>query len=188
MLSAVTSSNAQAVASPPKAPDAAQVFKQLDTNNKGYLNASDLASALVTISPQGAQLSADDAQAKAEADLARMDMDSDGQVTLDEFKAAEPPAPPAGSQAQTGAGTAGSAPPPSGGGAPAAGASSSQSYEPEDTNQDGTVTEQERQAYAAKHPSGKHEGSGATTAAESPTASRSATQAVDAYETIANAA
>lgn len=177
-LSITTSSSARSAtpAAAPKAPDPAELFKQLDTDQKGYITASDLVSAKVSLSPEGTQLSDAEAQAKAEAAIKRMDSDSDGKVTEQEFTAAAPSKPPAGGKPQ---GT-----PPAGGGggggkagAAASGSSSSETYDAADANEDGTVTEQERQAYQAKHPP----------VSEAAARDRRASEAVEAYEAVATA-
>lgn len=181
LSSTLSSSSASALRAPPKAPDLTQVFNDLDTDQKGYLTVSDLASAVVNISSQGSQLSADDAQAQAEEMFAKMDSDGDGQVTLSEFEDAAPPAPPQG-----GAG----GPPPAGagggGGAAAAGSASSTSYDPADSNEDGTVSEQERQAYAAKHPTQQAQGQQPPPPPKP--RDRATSEAIDTYTAVASAA
>ncbi len=175
-LSITTSSYSRSstTAAAPKAPDPAELFKQLDTDQKGYITASDLVSAKVSLSPEGTQRSDADAQAKAEAAIKRMDSDGDGKVTQQEFIAAAPSKPPA-----SGGGKPQGAPPAGGGGGGKAGASSSSSetYDPADANEDGTVSEQERQAYQTQHPS----------ASESTARDRRASEAVDTYEAVAAA-
>jgi hypothetical protein len=160
----------------PKPPDPAELFKQLDTDQKGYITASDLVSAQVSLSPEGTQRSDADAQAKAQAAIKRMDSDGDGKVTQQEFTAAAPAKPPA-----SGGGKPQGAPPAGGGGgggkAGAASSSSSKTYDPADANEDGTVSEQERQAYDAQHPK----------ASESAARDRHASQAVQTYEAVATA-
>jgi hypothetical protein len=179
LSSTLSSSSASALRAPPKAPDPTQVFNDLDTDQKGYLTVSDLASAVVNISSQGSQLSADDAQAQAEEMFAKMDSDGDGQVTLSEFEDAAPPTPPAGSPPAQGGAGGGGAPPPA-----ASSSSSSQTYDPADTNEDGTVSETERQAYAAKHPTQQD----TAKPPPPPPRDRVASEAVDTYTAVANAA
>lgn len=173
MLSSISASSTSVQATPLKAPDAAQVFKQLDQDNKGYLTESDLASALVSISPEGAKRSESDADTMAKDAFAKMDGDGDGQVTQSEFEAAAPPAnAPDAASAGSPQAAGGAAPTGGGGGAHgAAGASSSETtYDPADTNEDGTVSEQERLIYEAKQATAK------------------AQEAIDTYEAVANAA
>jgi len=139
-----------AVPPPPLKPD--EVFKKLDSSNKGYITESDLASAIVQFSPEGMRLSQADAQAVAKDAFSKMDVNADGKVTSGEFKDAAPKNSPQGGPP----GGRPSGPPPGGGpggpggpgGAKAAG--SSESYDPADTNQDGTVSELERLAYVGK--------------------------------------
>lgn len=187
-----SSSATSALQAPPKPPDAAQVFNDLDTDQKGYLTVSDLASAVVNFSPEGSQLSADDAQAKAEEMLAKMDSDGDGQVTQSEFEAAAPPKPPEGGMPPQGSEGAPPGPPPAGGpggggGAAGASSSSSKTYDPADTNEDGTVSEKEREAYAAKHPTQQAQGQDQQPPPPKPR-DRATSEAIDTYTAVASAA
>lgn len=206
MLSSISTSSTSVQASPLKAPDAAQVFKRLDQDNKGYLTESDLTSAVVNISPEGtqrAQQAQGDAETKAKEAFAKMDSDGDGQLTQSEFEAAAPPSPPSDTQAnatQAAAQAPSGAPPAGGGGgAPGAGAASSseQTYDPADTNEDGTVSEQEQLIYEAKQAAAKaqsasqdhaKEKTGATTGKGDPAKDRQALEAVNTYEAVASAA
>ena len=138
---------------PPLKPE--EAFAKIDTTNKGFITESELASAIVQISPEGMSLSQADAQSMAQDAFAKMDTNADGKVTGTEFKDAAPKGPPQGGP--PGGRPAGPPPgPPPGGspggpsGAKAADASSSKSYDPADTNKDGSVSEQERLAYAIK--------------------------------------
>lgn len=148
----ITAVNAQALASsvsagPAERPDAEQAFKALDSGNKGYLTVDDLQAAVVKISAEGAKRAEAPAPAAPSAQqmLAKLDGNADGKVTQQEFKAAQPKAPPpTGGQAP-----AGGADRSAGGGAAATG-SSTKAYEPADTNEDGKVSAQEQQAYDAK--------------------------------------
>jgi hypothetical protein len=144
MISPISSSRVTAAA--PMQPE--EVFKKIDGANKGYFVESELASAIVKISPQGVSRSQAEAQAKEV--FAKMDADGNGQVSQIEFKAAapqnspnggpppgQPPGPPGGL-------------PPGGGPAAAKGvdkAASSQSFDPADRNSDGTVSDLERMTY-----------------------------------------
>lgn len=193
MLSAISAAITSA-STPPKAPDAAQVFKQLDQDNKGYLTEADLTSAVVNISPEGAQQAQGDAQAMAKEAFARMDSDADGQVTEEEFAAATPPARPAEDQTAQAASAASGGTRPAGGGGGAGGAgaaggsaSSSETYDPADTNEDGTVSEQERLIYEAKQAAAKASEDNPVKAGD-PAKDRQTTEAINTYEAVANAA
>jgi hypothetical protein len=137
-------------------PDPQELFKRLDTQGKGYLAPEDIASAIVTISPQGSNLSREAVQARTQAALARLDGDKDGKVTQTEFTQAAAKRPgggpdpteglaagaerPAGEARQAGKPAA-----PAGQNAATAGAGPI--YSPADANRDGTVTVPERYAY-----------------------------------------
>ena len=73
-------------------PDAAQVFKTLDSGDKGYLTVDDLRAAVVSISAEGARRAAAAGKPvpSAERLFARLDSDGDGHLTLQEFQAAVP--------------------------------------------------------------------------------------------------
>jgi hypothetical protein len=211
MLTSVSSSYASSASyslsthSASPRPDAAAAFQQLDADNKGYLTQSDLESAIVNISAQGASQSLSDANTPGAADLfAQLDSDQSGQVSQDEFTAAAqatpdaagntpPPAPPAGARP--------SGPPPGGGKGPggpggpsgASGADTSTStttYDPADANEDGTVTQAEQQAYDDAQASSATNAASASssdqTAAAKPGSKPSAqsSAAVQAYESV----
>ncbi|MDD5030593.1 MAG: XopAW family type III secretion system calcium-binding effector [Rhodoferax sp.] len=86
--------------------------------------------------------------------FATLDTDSNGKLTQTEFEAGKPGGPQDAQNASAAGGARGAGgPPPAGGpGGPggAAGASESTTYDPLDTNQDGTVSELERLAGALK--------------------------------------
>jgi hypothetical protein len=143
-------------------PKPEDLFNALDTGSKGYLTQTDLQSAIVKISDQGAKLSAADAQAQAQEIFSKLDKNGDGKATLAEFKQAAPDGPPGGA-APTG-GPPGGPPggpqgakggkPPGGGPRGAGGGGAAQTnttYDPADTNRDGVVSDLERLAYTAKH-------------------------------------
>ena len=138
---------------PDKSPQ--ELFKSLDTQNKGYLTQSEFESSTSTISPEGARLAGQDADDAAAA-FARMDSDQDGKLTSAEFEAGAPSGPPpVGAQAGGASGTQdGSRPPPPPGGGVGAGGNStrgtSSSYDAADTNQDGTVSAAEKMAAQVK--------------------------------------
>jgi hypothetical protein len=156
MVTPISNGSGRVTAPPPLKPEDA--FKKVDVANKGYVTEAELASAIVQLSPEGISLSQADAQSLAKEDFTKMDADRDGKVTLGEIKAAAPRhgpdgGPPPGSQP----GPPGGPPPGGGAGAPAGAqgagsASSAQKFDPADTNQDGTVSESERLAYASKQP------------------------------------
>lgn len=140
---------------PPLKPE--EAFAKIDTTHKGFITESELASAIVEISPEGMSLSQADAQSMAQDAFARMDTNADGKVTGSEFKDAAPKGPPQGGPAGGRPAGPPPGPPPGGGpggpsGAKASDTSSSKSYDPADTNKDGSVSEQERLAYAIKNP------------------------------------
>jgi hypothetical protein len=136
-----------------------QAFKSADNGNKGYLDQADVESAIVKLSPEGLKLSQDDAKALAKDAFSAMDQNQDGLVTQDEFKqsaeSAVRPEGPRPSGRPAGAGSAGAQHGSGGGGSGATSASSAGSsaknYDAADRNQDGTVSEAERVAYADKH-------------------------------------
>jgi hypothetical protein len=133
-----------------------QAFKSADNGNKGYLDQADVESAIVKLSPEGLKLSQDDAKALAKDAFSAMDQNQDGLVTQDEFKqsaeSAVRPEGPRTSGRPAGAGSAGAQHGSGGGGGGASSAgSSSKTYDAADRNQDGTVSEAERVAYADKH-------------------------------------
>jgi hypothetical protein len=148
-------SMAPAAASSFKPPSVEQAFKAADTGNKGYLEQSDLQSAIVKLSPEGMKLSEADATAMAKNAFAAMDQDKDGKVTQAEFKQAaeskgRPEGPPPGGHSPR-AGVAGpQGAGGGGGGGSGSGSASAKTYDAADSNQDGTVSEAERLAYADK--------------------------------------
>lgn len=150
------SSGSGRVTAPPRL-NPEEAFRQVDVANKGYVTESDLASAIVQLSPEGVSLSQTDAQAVAQKAITQLDTDRDGKVTLSEFEAAAPNRSPYdGPTSGRSPGPHGGGPPPGGGaGAPPAGhnaesTGSSQTYDPADTDQNGTVSETERLAYSNK--------------------------------------
>lgn len=133
-------------------PSPEEAFKQIDSTGKGYITVSDLASAIVNISSEGKNLSQSDATAQAKDAIQKMDTNQDGKVTQSEFTAAA-------SKPSTQGGQTSGPPPGGGGGGPPGGvmsasaSESSTSFDPADTNKNGTVTLVEQQVYAIKHPS-----------------------------------
>lgn len=209
MISALNSTAAPSVNVSAKSagrPDSEQLFKQLDTGSKGYLTADDLQAVVVKISAEGAKRADAAGSAPSAEDLAKqLDTDGDNQVSLAEFKAAEPKQGAQGGAAQAQGAQAGGgarAAAPAGGGAPAAGgaggggaggassvsssgsssstSSTSSTYEPADTNEDGKVSTEEQQAYDAKIAEQRAEASGQARTKEADTA-------ISTYESVASA-
>ena len=168
MISSITSQSTTAASSVAAAarPSSEDVFKTLDSGGKGYLTQDDL----VKISPKGAQ-AAD--TAKAEEAFKHMDANGDGKVSESEFKQAAPPKVAEGGKGAPPVAAGG------GGGAAKSGASSSSTSEldPADTNKDGKVSQQERQAYDAQQ----------ARKTDSKSGSKPAEAAVKAYEAVAQA-
>jgi len=112
------------------------LFSKLDTNGDGTVNKDELKKLTDKIK-------ADTGQDTSDA-FSKLDSDSDGKLTKAEFEAGRPQKPAEGGSAPQGAG----GPPPAGGPGGAGGSKSassdSQTYDPLDTNQDGTVSELER--------------------------------------------
>jgi EF-hand domain pair len=156
MISSISNTSGKVVMPPPPLkPDDA--FNKIDSTNKGFITETELASAIVQFSPEGMNLSKADAQSVAKEAFSKMDANADGQVTSAEFKDAAPKNSPNGGPPQgRPSGPPPGGPPPGGGAGGPAGAkgintaSSSKSTDPADTNQDGTVSEVERLAYASK--------------------------------------
>jgi len=150
MISSISNQGTTSSAAATARPSPADVFKKLDSGDKGYLTQDDL----VKISPKGAQ-AAD--TAAAEEAFKRMDTDGDSKVSENEFKQAAPPeGPPAG---QDKGAEGGKGAPPAGarggGGAAKSGGSSVSASEldPADANEDGKVSQEEQLAYDAQQAS-----------------------------------
>ncbi|MBI3901814.1 MAG: EF-hand domain-containing protein [Nitrosomonadales bacterium] len=170
-----------------KRPDPSQMvdnlFSKLDTTNKGYLEKSDLQSALSQLSGSGSSSGSSSTSSSTNVDeiFKKLDGNSDGKITKDEMSSGMKKLADAldsqfnqmrmngmsqGDKGTAQAGKGGGAPPPggmppppsgSGGANSTSGTSSTSStqsnsttktYDPADANQDGTVSEQERIAYA----------------------------------------
>lgn len=138
--------------------DSAALLKQMDSDGDGSLSSDELSQGMRDLMPPPAS-TLDFAQARAgsgeegdgDADaFAALDTDGDGQLSRAEFEAARPQQGAQGAQGAQGPrgpqGAGGPPPGQSGGGTQATSASSSTSYDPLDTNQDGTVSEIERLA------------------------------------------
>lgn len=154
MVSPISNASGKVAMPPPPRPEDA--FKKIDSSNKGFITESELASAIVQFSPEGVSLSQAEAQAVAKHAFSKMDANADGKVTSSEFTAAAPKDSP--NDGAPGGRPSGPPPgPPPGGGhggqggaKGVSGSSANQSYDPADTNKDGTVSELERLAYASK--------------------------------------
>jgi len=162
MISSLHGGTSALASSVNKMPSPEKLFKSADSGDKGYLTQSDMASAIVKVSPEGAKLSQEDADAMAKKAFDKLDTNNDGKVNQAEFEkgadGSRPPngPPPAGAAADA-RGAGGKAPASGGGAAGTAGSgsgsgSSQKVYEAADSNKDGKVSEQEQLAYDAKHP------------------------------------
>jgi hypothetical protein len=182
------------VSGTPARPDPQDLFKRLDSQGKGYLTQDDLASAVVKISAQGAELSQDAANAKAQKILRRLDSDRDGKITQGEFTkgAAQGPdalgspgADPAGGAESPKGGAAKGSKPAAVAGREAATAGSGPIYAPADANRDGTVTVPEAYAYETQlAPRAKKAGTPPSAASTPSTPSAAARSAVQAYRIV----
>jgi len=144
-----------------KRPDPAKMaedlFSKLDTTGKGYIEKSDLQTALGNVSQSGSSSSS----TSADDMFSKMDSDGNGKVTKEEMSATiqkiaseldgqsprmrmqgdmPPPPPPGGAQGAKKSSSTDSS-------------SSNQDIEPADANEDGTVSAKEAQAYAASQAS-----------------------------------
>ena len=156
------SSASDRIAMPPPRLKPEEAFNQVDVNHKGYVTEAELASAIVQLSPRGLSLSQADAESVAQEAFNKLDGDGDGKVTLSEFKAGAPNPPPHDGPPPGGGtrGPSGQEPrrpqgPPPGDGAGGRGvepARSAETYDPADSNEDGTVSDAERVAYESKQP------------------------------------
>lgn len=121
------------------------LFSKVDSDGSGGVSNDELQALFDKMASDGGVSKTSDSTA---SDLFnQLDTDGDGALTQTEFDAGRPQG-PKGSQGMQGAG--GMPPPPGGGGGPAgaggSSASSSTTYDPLDTNQDGTVSLAERLA------------------------------------------
>jgi len=160
-ISSINSSSSAMMSGAMKRPDPAKMaedlFSKLDTTGKGYIEKSDLQSALGNVS----QSDSSSSSTSADDMFSKMDSDGNGKVTKEEMSATiqkiaseldgqsprmrmqgdmPPPPPPGGAQgAQKSSSTDSS--------------SANQDIEPADANEDGTVSAKEAQAYAASQAS-----------------------------------
>lgn len=164
---------------PDPAQMAEQAFSKLDTKGQGYLEVSDLESAFSNIASASGSTSGSEATSTANDLFKKLDADSDGKVTKDEFssglkkladdlesqfnqsrtsgvgqdRGAPPPPPPSGASEASGgtdAVSSGSATTSSTATSSTSDTSASKTYEAADTNQDGKVTQKEEEAYLLK--------------------------------------
>lgn len=148
-----------------------QPAKELDSGSQRAV--------VVNISVEGAKRAGTVTQAaqaapSAQSLPARLDDGSDVQVTSQQLQASAPKAPPADAS-DGGAGGAA----PAGSETPAVSTSATPTYEPADTDEDGTVSPMERQAYEAKLADEK-----AAAQAEKTARAAEADAAVRAYEAV----
>ncbi|KQV53031.1 hypothetical protein ASC95_09680 [Pelomonas sp. Root1217] len=145
------------------------------------LDSGDQQAAVVNISAEGAKRAGTATQATQAAPSvqdqpARLDDGSAVQVTAPQLQTSAPKAPPADA---SGGGAGGAAPAGGETTAVSTSASTSQTYEPADTDEDGTVSPMERQAYEAKLADEK-----AAAQAEKSARAAEADAAVRAYEAV----
>jgi Ca2+-binding EF-hand superfamily protein len=140
-----------------KRPDPEDLFKKMDADSDGSVSEQEFESTVVSISPQGANAAnSADAQSRAETEFKKTDTDGDGKISESELATAVKAREAEHAGEAQGSGAAQGARPAGGGGggakteSAAASSSAGKTYDPADTNEDGTVSEQEAIAYAAK--------------------------------------
>lgn len=173
-------------------PDASQMaedlFSKLDTQSKGYLEASDLASAL-------GSNSSSTSSASAEEVFKSLDSDSDGKLTKTELSDGLKKVQDqleSSFQAMRTKGKGDMPPPPQGGNGDAdsdtdsssTSSSQSASYDPADTNKDGTVSATEALAYALSNSSSTSSSSDASTSSSSTDTTASNTDIANALASM----
>lgn len=173
-------------------PDASQMaddlFSKLDTQNKGYLESSDLASAL-------GSNSSSTSSASAEEVFKSLDSDSDGKLTKTELSDGLKKVQDqleSSFQAMRTKGKGDMPPPPQGGNGDAdsdtdsssTSSSQSASYDPADTNKDGTVSATEALAYALSNSSSTSSSSDASTSSSSTDTTASNTDIANALASM----
>ena len=173
-------------------PDASQMaddlFSKLDTQNKGYLESSDLASAL-------GSNSSSTSSASAEEVFKSLDSDSDGKLTKTELsdglkKVQDQLENSFQAMRTKGKGDMPPPPPPQGGNGDAdsdtdsTSSSQSASYDPADTNKDGTVSATEALAYALSNSSSTSSSSDASTSSSSTDTTASNTDITNALASM----
>ena len=133
---------------------AGKVFADMDTDKDGKVKKEEFVSGL-----ESKGVSADDAAKQFDA----IDKQKTGSITKDDLETAmksgtfAPPRPPEGAQGAQGGGRPQGAGGGGGAGASAAGGAT-KTYEAADTNQDGTVSQQEELVYSISHPSSENTG------------------------------
>ncbi len=160
-ISSINSSSSAMMSGAMRRPDPAKMaedlFSKLDTAGKGYIEKSDLQTALGKVS----QSDSSSSSTSADDMFSKMDSDGNGKVTKEEMSATiqkiaseldgqsprmrmqgdmPPPPPPGGAQGAQKSSSSDSS-------------SSNQDIEPADANEDGTVSAKEAQAYAASQAS-----------------------------------
>ncbi|CAN7743586.1 EF-hand domain-containing protein [Duganella sp. LjRoot269] len=155
-ISGISSSSTQATPFDPAkgaARLASKVFGDLDADKDGKVNKDEFVSGL-----KSKGVSADDAAKQFDA----IDTQKSGSITQSDLETAIKsgsfaPKRPEGGAGGPGGAQGGGKPPEGAGGAGGAGgaSSSTKTYEAADTNQDGTVSEQEQLVYDVSHPSDK---------------------------------
>jgi len=176
-ISSVNSGNSAMMMRGMQRPDPAKMaedlFSKLDTKGQGYIEKSDLESALGKVSKSDGSNSSSSSSV-AEALFSKMDNDGNGKVTKEEMSATiqkiaselDGPAPRMRMQG----GQGGMPPPPPQGGSQGAQASnstsstSSQSSDPADSNGDGTVSAEEQLAYELSQDSSATDASSSSSA------------------------
>ena len=127
---------------------AGKVFAEMDTDKDGKVKKDEFVSGL-----ESKGVSADDAAKQFDA----IDTQKTGAITKDDLETAiksgtfAPPRPTEGAPAAQGGG--GKPQGAGGGGGAAAASSAAKTYEAADTNEDGTVSQQEELVYSISHPS-----------------------------------
>ncbi len=165
--SAITSGGMRGVQRPDPAKMAEDLFSKLDTKGQGYIEKSDLETALSKVSQSGGSSSS----SVADALFSKLDNNGNGKVTKEEMSATiqkiaaelDGPAPRMRMQG-------GMPPPPQGGGqgpqaaAPTNSSTSNQTSDPADTNGDGTVSASEALAYELSQAASSTDTSSSSTA------------------------
>ena len=129
---------------------AGKVFAEMDTDKDGKVKKEEFVSGL-----ESKGVSADDAAKQFDA----IDKQKTGSITKDDLETAmksgtfAPPRPPEGAQGAQGGGRPQGAGGAGGGGGASAAGGATKTYEAADTNQDGTVSQQEELVYSISHPS-----------------------------------
>ena len=142
------------------------LFSKLDTTGKGYLTKSDLQSASTQLSGSDSSNSSGSTSSSANVDelFKKLDANGDGNITKDELASGLKQL--AGGTPPSGSGNANSTSSTNGTSSTQS-SSTSKTYDPADTNQDGTVSAQERIAYALKQLASQLQSSASSTSSNS---------------------